>query len=388
MSALCNRRILAHFRLYSWKRRETNRDLSGGFFMAKVSKNRGTKTIIRKRKNKDNPYVTINKSVFEKQPHISLEAKGLMGIFLCKPDNWKVIMEEIIKESKNGRDAHYKALKELRQHGFVVLVEFRIKGRVEQKEYVVCEDPIHNPYWDKPLIIKVNNREEIDEWDDEDIESIIASQENKEVPPDPDFQEQVKKTVPPYPENPDLVKPDEVKPDEVDPTLLNNHLTDETLDGENQQPTLKNASVVVEYQTIIKNCFGKKLSIKHIERLMEIATKEKKSLEWAIENTHNYHTKVEPFKNLYGAIKHALESDGWMIPDNKSTSPAEILPESLRAQAEQEGNIDLSDLLGKQLSIKQTLLQMECRKEFPDENKIKTLQEEIVEIKDKLHQPA
>jgi hypothetical protein len=354
--------------------------------MAKISKNRGTKTIIRKRKNKENPYVTINKSVFEHQPHMSLESKGLMGIFLCKPDNWKIIMEEIINESKNGRDAHYKALKELRQHGFVVLVEFRIKGKIEQREYVVCEDPIHNPYWDKPLIINVNNREEIDEWDDEDIESIIASQK---VKPDPEKPDMGKKTVQPDPEKPDTDLPNLEKPDTVDPTLLNNHLTDETLDGENQQQTLKNASVVVEYQTIIKNCFGKKLSIKHIERLMEVATKEKKSLEWAIENTHNYHTKVEPFKNLYGAIKHALESDGWVIPDNKSTSPAEILPESLqRAQAEQEGNMDLSDLLGKQLSIKQTLLQMECRKESPDENKIKMLQEEIVEIKDKLHQTA
>ncbi|MBA4544589.1 hypothetical protein H1164_17315 [Thermoactinomyces daqus] len=302
--------------------------------MGKISKNRGTKTIIRKRKNKDNPYVTINKTVFENQPEISLEAKGLMGIFLCKPDNWKIIMEEIINESKNGRDAHYKALKELRKHGFVVLIEFRIKGKVAQKEYVVCEDPVHNPFWEKPLIVKVSSQEEIDEWNDEDIESIIESQENQEVEPDTEFQDQAKKkSVQPHPEKPDRVKPDEEKPDREMPTLLTNHSTNETSDEREQQLTLhETASLVVGYQTTIKNKFGKKLSIKHIEKLIGIANKEKKSLDWAIENTYEYHKKVEPRENPYGAIKHALESDGWVIPEEEKTSAPFVLSDEYAKQ--------------------------------------------------------
>ena len=48
------------------------------------------KTIFRVDKDKQNPYVIINKQVFE-DPSISLKAKGVIGYLLSKPDNWIAI---------------------------------------------------------------------------------------------------------------------------------------------------------------------------------------------------------------------------------------------------------------------------------------------------------
>lgn len=42
---------------------------------------------------------------------LTLESKALLSIFLSNSDNWNLHMSEIIKRSKNGRDAHYSALK-------------------------------------------------------------------------------------------------------------------------------------------------------------------------------------------------------------------------------------------------------------------------------------
>ena len=36
----------------------------------------------------------------------TLQAKGLLSIFLSNSDDWEIHMDEIITRSKNGRDAH------------------------------------------------------------------------------------------------------------------------------------------------------------------------------------------------------------------------------------------------------------------------------------------
>ncbi|AND46335.1 hypothetical protein [Staphylococcus aureus] len=56
---------------------------------------------------------------------ISLEAKGLLSIFLSNNDEWDLHMSEIIKRSKNGRDAHYTALKKLIKAGYIARLEFK-----------------------------------------------------------------------------------------------------------------------------------------------------------------------------------------------------------------------------------------------------------------------
>ena len=100
------------------------------------------KTIIRTIKK--NQYVTINNSVFTDQ-RLSWKAKGIMGYLLSRPDNWKVIVGDLVKQSKDGRDAVYAGLKELKQHGYL---EHRPVRQLDGKkaitgwEYIVHEEPI------------------------------------------------------------------------------------------------------------------------------------------------------------------------------------------------------------------------------------------------------
>ncbi|MBJ6239748.1 nuclease [Staphylococcus aureus] len=56
---------------------------------------------------------------------LSLEAKGLLSIFLSNTEEWDLHMSEIIKRSKNGRDAHYTALKKLIKAGYIARLEFK-----------------------------------------------------------------------------------------------------------------------------------------------------------------------------------------------------------------------------------------------------------------------
>lgn len=56
---------------------------------------------------------------------LTLESKALLSIFLSNSDNWDLHMSEIIKRSKNGRDAHYSALKKLIKAGYIARLEFK-----------------------------------------------------------------------------------------------------------------------------------------------------------------------------------------------------------------------------------------------------------------------
>lgn len=56
---------------------------------------------------------------------LPLEAKGLLSIFLSNNDEWDLHMSEIIKRSKNGRDAHYNALKKLIKAGYIARLQYK-----------------------------------------------------------------------------------------------------------------------------------------------------------------------------------------------------------------------------------------------------------------------
>lgn len=73
---------------------------------------------------------------------ITVQAKGLLIIFLSNTEDWKIQMKEIITRSKNGRDAHYKILNELIKHGYVARVEYRDKKtkRYVKQEYIFSDN--------------------------------------------------------------------------------------------------------------------------------------------------------------------------------------------------------------------------------------------------------
>lgn len=75
--------------------------------------------------------------------NLSLKAKGLLLVMMTRPEDWMFYMEWLQKQSKDGREAHQNALKELEAHGYVVRLRVqRPDGTFQGWEYVVDDEPI------------------------------------------------------------------------------------------------------------------------------------------------------------------------------------------------------------------------------------------------------
>jgi hypothetical protein len=103
--------------------------------------------IIRVDKNKNNPYVLINKD-FLNDKNLSWKAKGLMAYLLSKPDDWEIFISQLQKCSTDGRDSTSNAIKELIKNGYIQRKDYRLNGRFKSI-YTVFENKItvtENPY--------------------------------------------------------------------------------------------------------------------------------------------------------------------------------------------------------------------------------------------------
>jgi hypothetical protein len=92
-------------------------------------------------------FVEIDKSSLE-DTTLSLRAKGLLSYLLSRLDNCTIIINNLIKQSPDGRTTIRSALKELEASGY--LRRERVndeKGRIKW-EQVIYESPTLNPYWD------------------------------------------------------------------------------------------------------------------------------------------------------------------------------------------------------------------------------------------------
>jgi hypothetical protein len=109
------------------------------------------KTVVRVHKNKDNPYVMLNKQ-FLSDCRLSWRSKGLLAYLLSKPDDWQIMIVDLVKQSKEGRDAVYKSLRELESLTYIVRNQERdLKGKMGKMVYIVYEQPLtENPYTDNP----------------------------------------------------------------------------------------------------------------------------------------------------------------------------------------------------------------------------------------------
>ena len=100
------------------------------------------KSIIRVQKNKENPYAMIDKRIFS-NAELSWKAKGLLSYLLSRPDNWKIMITDLIKQSCDGEKAVYSGLKELIKAGYVIREGMRDdKGKFIRQEYQVFEEPL------------------------------------------------------------------------------------------------------------------------------------------------------------------------------------------------------------------------------------------------------
>lgn len=100
-----------------------------------------SQTVLRVEKNKDNPFVMIDNRVFLDE-NLSWKAKGILGYLLSRPDDWKIIVGDLIKHSTDGKTSVYSGLDELLKHGYIERRERRSKeGQFMPTEYVIHEKP-------------------------------------------------------------------------------------------------------------------------------------------------------------------------------------------------------------------------------------------------------
>lgn len=82
---------------------------------------------------------TVTDNGMHNDKNLTLQAKGLLGIFVSNADDWKINMKEIITRSKNGRDAHYKVVNELIANKYFARVELRKENRYYKMVYIFSD---------------------------------------------------------------------------------------------------------------------------------------------------------------------------------------------------------------------------------------------------------
>ena len=106
-----------------------------------MSEDKRLDEVIRVQKRPNN-FVMLDKTFLE-DDRLSFKAKGILAYLLSKPDNWKVIVGNLVKYSKDGKSAVYAGLKELKECGYYVKTPIRSEDgrRISRWESTVYEMP-------------------------------------------------------------------------------------------------------------------------------------------------------------------------------------------------------------------------------------------------------
>jgi hypothetical protein len=107
--------------------------------------------IVRTKKDKDNPYASINKIALNDKI-LSFKAKGLFAYLMSKPDDWSVMVSELAKASADKETSVRSALVELEKQGYITRRQARSgNGTFSSWEYIVYETPhLGNPNAGEP----------------------------------------------------------------------------------------------------------------------------------------------------------------------------------------------------------------------------------------------
>lgn len=98
-------------------------------------------TIYRVVKNKENPYVMIDRRPVD-NPALSFKAKGILTYLLSRPDGWEVSVADLIKHSTEKEAAVRSGLKELKEAGHMKYTVSRNQGRITGWLIEVFEVPV------------------------------------------------------------------------------------------------------------------------------------------------------------------------------------------------------------------------------------------------------
>lgn len=87
-------------------------------------------------------YFKVSNAAVE-NPNISFKAKGILAYLLSKPNTWTIRIEDIIKHSKDGKEAVRSGIDELVKAGYITKKQNRSsRGAFGEWEYTVYENPI------------------------------------------------------------------------------------------------------------------------------------------------------------------------------------------------------------------------------------------------------
>ena len=90
-------------------------------------------------------FVIVDQSAVEDR-RLSWAARGLLAYLLSRPDDWKVLVNDLKKRGNLGRDGVYALLRELRCAGYVHFERNRdARGRMRGGTYIVSEVPAPYP---------------------------------------------------------------------------------------------------------------------------------------------------------------------------------------------------------------------------------------------------
>lgn len=106
-----------------------------------MSEDKRLDEIIRVRRCPNN-FVMMDKTFLE-DTRLSFKAKGILAYLLSKPDNWKVIVGNLVNYAADGKASVYAGLKELKECGYYQKVPVRDeKGRrIIRWESTIYENP-------------------------------------------------------------------------------------------------------------------------------------------------------------------------------------------------------------------------------------------------------
>lgn len=103
--------------------------------------NKDQKVIMRVVKDRNNPFVMINKE-FLNNNKLSWKAKGILTYLLSLPDDWQIYESELLKHSTDGSSSLKSGMKELIESGYIERVQIRNnRGHFIGYSYCVYEVP-------------------------------------------------------------------------------------------------------------------------------------------------------------------------------------------------------------------------------------------------------
>ena len=111
------------------------------------------------RTKREHNYTIVSNKVYDKN-QLSWQAMGLLGYLLTKPDNWQVMVAELVNVTKDtkkptGREGIYNIINELKEKGFISVR----KNSDGSTDYTVYDEPIQSPNQGKPNQGKPNQAE-------------------------------------------------------------------------------------------------------------------------------------------------------------------------------------------------------------------------------------